>query len=77
MEKEVKHNIYCPPLDLWLKISKLILLIDRLTQVDLKLSAGKAWDSDLKDVRDTLTDPGIKEWLSGIRQLKEQNVLKK
>lgn len=75
--KEVNFNIFSPPFEIWLKISKLVLFLESLISVDLKTAVNGGIQNELKIIRDIFADPGVKEWLDGIKSLKEQNVLKK
>lgn len=81
--KEASFNVFSPPFEIWLKISKLVLFLESLANVDLKstdVSATRLFNGgiqqELKVIHSIFADPGIKEWLDGIKSLKEQNVLK-
>lgn len=74
--KEASFNIFSPPLEIWLKISTLILFLESLVNVDLKTAVNGGIQNELKIIRGIFADPSVKEWLDGIKLLKEQNVLK-
>lgn len=75
--KEASFNIFSPPLEIWLKISKLVLFLESLINVDLKTAVNGGIQNELRAIRDIIADPGVKEWMDGIKLLREQGVLKK
>ena len=76
MIQAIIPDIYRPPLELWLKISHLVLLLEEITDANIKDFAGKRMQDDLQVARMVFGDPGVKEWLANIKKLQNQKVLK-